>query len=245
MHTLELLVLSGFIIINALAGFFQGVVGFGQGLVATPLSLTFLDKNTVLPAMVVVGLLLNLSLSKQIKEPLDNKIFKPLLIGSVLGMPFGVLILKLLSLSTLRISVGVLSIVLTIAIVFVKFKARHLRVITPITGFVSGVLQTSTSIPGPPVVLLLAGSGATKNAMRKILVVYFFWISVIALPLYLIGGILTWKGVLFGLCATPAIVGAGYLGNKVAHHVPHKWYRVLALVTVCATGAFAIYSGIR
>lgn len=241
MHWLQTLL---FVIVNAFAGFFQGVVGFGQGLVATPLSLTFLDKTVVLPAMMVAGILLNLSLSKQIKEPLDTVIFKPLLIGSVLGMPVGVVILRLLSLNTLKISVGILSIVLTLAILFIRFKSHHMRIATPITGFISGVLQTSTSIPGPPVVLLLTGSGTSKNAMRKILVVYFFWISVIALPLYLLGGVLTWKGVLFGLIATPAIVLAGYAGNKVAHYIPHKLYRTLALVTVCATGAFAIYSGL-
>ena len=234
-----------FIVINALAGLFQGVVGLGQGLIATPISLTFLDKTTVLPAMIVAGALLNFSLSRQIKEPLDNKIFKPLFIGGVLGMPFGVVILRLLSMSTLKIGVGVLSIALTLAILYVTFKPHHVRILAPITGFISGVLQTSTGIPGPPIVLLLTGGGVTKNAMRKILVVYFFWTSVIALPLYLIGGVLTLKGVLFGLCATPAIVSAGYAGNKVAHHVPQRWYRTLALVTVCATGAYAIYSGIR
>ena len=242
MQPLELLF---FIIVNAVAGFFQGVVGFGQALVATPLSLTFLDKDTVLPAIILAGGILAFSLSKQIKEPLDTKIFRPLLISSIVGMPFGVIILKLISLGTLKVTVGVLSILFTLAVLFIKFRAHHMRTLTPITGFICGVLQTSTSMPGPPLVLLLASSGIAKNSMRKLLVMYFFWIGVIALPLYLVSDVLTWKGVIFGLSATPGIVLAGYLGNKVAHHIPHKYYRVLALVTVCATGTFAIYSGMR
>ena len=241
MQPLELLF---FILVNAIAGFFQGIVGFGQALVATPLSLTFLDKNTVLPAIILAGGILALSLSKQIKEPLDTKIFRPLLISSIVGMPFGIIILKLVSLGTLKVTVGALSVLFTLAVLFVKFHAHHIRTLTPITGFICGVLQTSTSMPGPPVVLLLASSGITKNSMRKLLVTYFFWIGLVALPLYLISGVLTWKGIVFGLSATPGIVLAGYLGNKVAHYIPHKYYRVLALVTVCATGAFAIYSGL-
>lgn len=242
MQPVELLL---FIIVNAVAGFFQGIVGFGQALVATPLSLTFLDKNTVLPAIILAGGILAFSLSRQIKEPLDKTIFRPLLIGSIFGMPVGVVILKLVSLGTLKVTVGVLSILFTLAVLFVKFRAQHLRGLTPITGFICGVLQTSTSMPGPPVVLLLASSGITKNSMRKLLVTYFFWIGVFALPLYLFSGVLTWKGIIFGLSATPGIVLAGFLGNKVAQHIPHKYYRILALVTVCATGAFAIYSGLR
>ena len=234
-----------FILINAFAGLFQGIVGFGQGLVASPLSLALLDKNSVLTALLLTGIILNLSLYRQIKAPLRMPVFKPLLIGSVIGLPVGVLILKLLPTSTLKISVGVISLLLAIAMMFVRVKVKHLSKLSPAAGFVAGALQTSVAIPGPPVVLLLSGADVPKDEMRKILVLFFVWIGVIGIPLYMIGHVFTWQGVVFSLLSTPFILGGGYLGNRIAKFIPHQWYRRLALITIGLSSAFAIYSGLK
>lgn len=235
-----------FILINIFAGFFQGVIGMGHGLIATPLTLIFLPKATVFTAIFVAGCVLNSYVARQIKEPLDTKIFWPLLGGAVLGMPLGVFILHLIPKNTLLIVVGSMSIILMPIILFGKLKFHnHLKIATPVTGFFSGVLQTSTSMAGPPVGLLLSGADISKHAMRKILVTYFFAISAIAIPFLLIGHLFTLQGLLFGLSVAPFIIVAGHYGNKVAHYIPHHWYRIIALGTISITGAIAIYTGLQ
>jgi uncharacterized membrane protein YfcA len=235
-----------FILINTFAAVFQGVVGFGQGLVATPLSLTILDKNTVLTAVILAGgVVLNLSLYRRIKEPLNKDLFWPLFIGCVVGMPFGLLILKLLPVGSLKELVGSLSILLTLTILFVKIKLTHINKIAPVAGFISGILQTSAGMAGPPAVLLLTAGAIDKNSMRKILVVYFFWISLITLPLYALSHVLTAQGILFGLILVPFMFYGAKFGNEISAHVPYSWYKILALVTVGASGAIAIISGLK
>jgi uncharacterized membrane protein YfcA len=234
-----------FILVNAFAGFFQGIVGFGQGLVASPLSLALLDKKTVLTALLFTGIILNLSLFRQIKAPLRMDIFKPLLIGSIFGLPVGVLILQLLTTASLKIFVGIASLGLVLAMLFVKIKMKHMSKLTPAAGFVAGALQTSVAIPGPPVVLLLSGADVPKDEMRKILVLFFIFIGIIGIPLYIIGHIFTWQGVVFSLLSAPFIVGGGWLGNRTAKFGPHHWYRLLALITIGLSSAYAIYSGLK
>jgi len=234
-----------FILTNLFASFFQGIVGFGHGLIASPLSLTFLDKNTVLTSVMIIGTFLNLFLMLKISEPLDKKIFFPLFTGSLIGMPFGILVLKLMPINTMRIVVGSLSIFFTFFIVFAKIKIHKISYITPIIGLICGVLQTSTGMPGPPVVILLSGSDVPKHSMRKILVSFFLYMTIITLPLFFISRIMTMQGIIYGICAIPFIFIAGFLGNKVANIIPHRLYKALTLITVCATGVFAIYSGLR
>lgn len=234
-----------FVFVNIAAGIFQGIVGFGQGLVATPLSLTFLPKEVALSGMIVAGVILNAFLRIKVSEPLHREIFKPLLISTLIGMPFGVVILRLVPLTALKTTVGALSIVLTAAIVFARSQARARPRLVPFVGFAAGLLQTSTSMPGPIVVLLLTSSGLAKDQMRKLLVTYFLITSAVSLPLYFLGRVLSWQGVAYGLLATPFIIGAGLVGNRIAGHVPHRWYRTLALTTVALTGAYAIYSGLQ
>ena len=218
----------------------------GHGLIATPLTLIFLPKATVFTAIFVAGCILNPYVARQIEEPLDTRIFWPLLGGAVLGMPIGIVILHLIPKNTLLIVVGSMSIILMPVILFGKLKFHnHLRVAAPVTGFISGILQTSTSMAGPPVGLLLSGANISKHAMRKLLVTYFFAISAIAIPFLLISHLFTLQGLLFGLSVAPFIIAAGHYGNKVAHFVPHRWYRMIALGTISVTGLLAIITGLK
>jgi uncharacterized membrane protein YfcA len=234
-----------FIIVNIFAALFASIVGLGHALIANPLSLTFLSKNTTLSAVMVVGTLLCLFLSKKIKEPLAMDIFKPLIVSCIIGMPFGLLILKTLPLNDLRVFVGSISIVSAMALQFLKFKIHKPDRVIPVIGFICGVLQTSTGITGPPIAILLAGMDTAQHSSRKIMASFFFVVSLITLPIYLVSGVLNLQGIVYGLCAVPFIFLASHYGNKIAHYVPHTWYRTLMLVTVGVTGVYAIFTGLH
>jgi uncharacterized membrane protein YfcA len=232
-----------FIIVNIFAAIFASIVGLGHALIVNPLALTFLSKDTTLTAIMVAGTLLFLFLTKKIKEPLAMDIFKPLVISCFVGMPFGLLILKTLPIDGLRIFVGGISVLSAVALQFSNFKIHNQKRVTPVIGFICGVLQTSTGITGPPVAILLASLGVAKHKSRKIMATFFFVISLMTLPLYLATGILNRQGIIYGLCAVPFILVAGHYGNKLAEYVPPTWYRTLMLGTVGVTGAYAIFAG--
>jgi len=77
-----------------LAGFNQGISGFGVILVAIPLLMLFLDIKTVVPLTALSALVIAVTLFIQLKDRFDFGKIKPLLIGAIPGIPVGVFLLK-------------------------------------------------------------------------------------------------------------------------------------------------------
>jgi uncharacterized membrane protein YfcA len=233
-----------FIVIILFASFYQGITGFGFALIAAPLALLVLDKYTVVTSLTVIGLILNAFLFKKIKHPLNLTLLLPLFLASVIGMPIGIWILKTVSINVLKVIVGCVSIIFALKVSFTKISLPQTKTLTAIAGFLSGLFQTSISMGGPPVVILLTGAGKEKNEMRKIFVTFFLWLNIISLPFFLISRTLTLQRAKIGFYALPFVLLGAYLGNIVVKKIPQKAFKLIALATVCITGLLSIYSGL-
>lgn len=233
-----------FLIVNFFASVYQGINGFGFFLIAAPLGLLFLDKFTVVISLTIISVLLNSFLIRKIHHPIHWKLLLTLLLASLVGMPFGLWLLTSASIEIIKIVAGSLAIIFTFLIVLQKSSFHTNRFTTVLAGAVSGTLQTSIGMSGPPVVLLLAGSGKEKNEMRKTLVTYFLFLNFISLPFFFSSGEFTWDHVKISIFALPFVLIGGYVGNKLAHKLSQKTYRIIALVTVVVTGLISIYSGL-
>jgi len=114
-----------------------------------------------------------------------------------------------------------------------------------LAGGLAGILHTSISMSGPPVVLLVAGQNADKDEARRTFAAFFLAMSIVSIGLFAAAGNLTIQGVEFGLWGVPAGILGGYLGNKIAKRVSHRQFIALTFILVCITGVLAIYSGLR
>lgn len=233
-----------FALVIIIAGVFQGLIGFGQGLVATPIALSFMSRNTAYTALLIVGIAVNMTLILRIRERASRSILGPLLLCSIVGMPFGLVLLKLLAPNFLRVIVGLISITLACLALFAKHSKFKSKTALFVTGFIAGAIQTCTGTPGPLIVLLLAARHTHEQPMRKTLVIYFLFLSFATIPLYAAAHIINMSGVLLGLSAVPVAVFAGYAGNRLIKFVPQKHYATIALITVAVSGILAIYLGI-
>ena len=234
-----------FILSMFFACFFQGVAGFGFALIAVPLVVTFLDKNVLISSLVIVGIFLNLILVRKIKFPVNKEIFYQLLFSSMLAMPLGLVVLKLIPINHLRILFGGLSMIFALLICFSRIQFQRSRIATVIIGFIAGFFQTSTTMSGPPIVLYLSGSGMPKDEFRKTLATIFLLMNIASLPIFLFGGALDYKGISLGMISLPFVSVGGILGNKIARLVPQKRFNLMALGTVFIIGLIGIISGLR
>jgi len=233
-----------FLVIMLFACFYQGLTGFGSVLIAAPLSLLVLDQFTFVTSFTVIGLVMNAFLFWKIEQPLNLTLLLPLCLASVIGMPFGIWVLKAAPTNLIEIIAGSLAILSTLIISFTKISLPRIKFLTAIAGLFSGVLQTSISMAGPPVVILLAAIDGEKNEMRKTLVTFFLFMNIISLPFFFFSKTLTLQRVSIGFFALPFVFLGAYLGNKIVEKIPQKTFRLLALVTVCISGLVSIYSGL-
>lgn len=234
-----------FVLIILLASFFQSITGFGQGLIAAPIAFVLFDKSTALTALIVVGAVINLYLMVAIKTRLYLGTLVLLLAGAAGGLPLGLVIVQSVSLPALQLAVGMISVLSAAILLLYKAKVRKRPLYSVIAGFFSGMLQTSTALSGPPVVLLLAEENVAKQTIRKLLPTYFFIMSLAAAFMFIPAGLLDNRGILIGFIAAPAVLIAGHLGNDEAKRIKQKTYRVLVMVAVFLTGLIAIYEGLR
>jgi uncharacterized protein len=236
--------LLGFSLVILIASILQGITGFGSALIAAPLLLLFLDKTTSIISLTFVSIALNGFLFWKIKTAINRKIFITLFMASLTGLPLGIYILKFTDIQALRILAGSLSVLFAVLLYLRIIKLGGSKIITVVSGMLAGILHTSISMSGPPVVLLVAGQNKAKEEARKTFAAFFLAMSIVSVLLFSATQNLTNKSLTFGLYGIPAAFVGGFIGNRIAKHVSHRQFMVLTFALVCITGILAVYSGL-
>jgi uncharacterized membrane protein YfcA len=232
-----------FAVVVAAGSLFQGLLGFGSALIAAPLALVVVDKATAVPALGIAGLVLNALLLISIRGELRGRVLVSLVVSSLLGMPAGVLVLKQVPTGGLQVAAGALSIGFALLIARTSPQERTVPGATPVAGVLSGALSTSTSMGGPPVVLLLAHGGVERDQSRMTLAAFFLCSSLVSMAVFGAGGLLTPSALEFGAAALPGATVGGLVGHRISARVPQRHFRRIALVAVGITGLTAVVTG--
>ena len=233
-----------FLIIVFGASFLQGVIGFGFALIVVPLGLSLLGKTTIVTSVLIIGITLNLLLILKNKERIDKKMMGFLIIASFIGMIIGVELFKIVPSNILQLFAGLLVIVYSIYSAFFKITLPKSNKLTFIAGLLSGILNSSTGLSGPPIVMLLANQQTNKMVFKKSLSVFFLFMNITTLILYLFNNYLTSQGLTVGLIAVPIVLLAGYLGNKLSGVINMKAFNTITLLIILITGVTNVYTSL-
>jgi len=106
-------------------------------------------------------------------------------------------------------------------------------------GFISGVLGSSTSLSGPPVVLFLVNQGWDKESFRASISAYFFLTNMVSLTSLTIAGAINWEMLGAALALVPGCLIGFYLGVKLLPRVNAAIFNRMSILIVMTTGAFA------
>jgi len=239
---MELHVAAAIILLAATASCIQALSGFGFSLFIVPfLSLLIGPKDTVVLAN-LLSITVNLIQFPRLRHSIERKTASILALGSYAGMPVGLAVLLLIDPTALRLLIAVSVILFTLLIM------RGLRIHGGgrpgdlATGFVSGVLNTSTSMSGPPIVLYLQGKGLTPAAFRSTTNAFFLVTAVGAVGLLLASGsVKPWVIGAFAL-AMPAAEAGRMLGNRLFDHIDEARFRRLVYAILLLSATVALLS---
>lgn len=224
-----------------LAGLLRGFTGFGFALAAIPVLTLFLPPGAIVPAVSVVALLAGIELLPKAWPAANFRAIRRLLIGALVGTPFGAYLLAVLPADPMRLIIG--GIVLLAALLLWR-GARFSRQ-PPLGGQVaigalSGLLNGATAMGGPPVILYFLAAPEGMAAGRASLLVYFFFLSLWSLAMMAWQGLLGWPSLLLALLMTPAMALGNRLGSRLFDRSSADLYRRVALAFLATTALLAI-----
>jgi uncharacterized membrane protein YfcA len=233
----------------AFAGaFVQSTTGFGFALLLSPALFAVMDPVEAIMVLILLGLVLSLLVLFERGRPehVDWRGLAPMLLASLPGLVVGAVVLTQVSKSALQVAVGVA--VIAAAAWQLRRRARRepprlARGAGVAAGFTSGVLTTSISVSGPPMVLWLEARGVHPEEFRATLAASFLALN-FAGGVVLLGAEGTGSIEAGTVAALLGLVVAGYaLGALAFRRLDRERFFAIVLALVACTGAASVAAG--
>lgn len=225
-------------LIYALAGFVQGVTGFGSALVAIPLMTMYLDLPVAVAVSVMCGIVLNAQMGWSYRRYADKERLRPLFIGSIPGVIVGVALLHSVPGNIMKSCMGVFLIAYAVYGLF--FERVRLHGVSSawgyLAGFGTGAIGAAFSAGGPPTVVYTSLTGWPKDVVKATLAYFFFAVCIVVSIAHLLSGM--WTGQVMGLFAAtaPAVWLGTRLGIRISGGIGEKMYRKLLFCMLAVMG---------
>ncbi len=196
-----------------IGAYVQTAIGFGMAVVAAPI-LFYLDPILVPGPLMMVLLAMCVTNGWRFRKQLELNLLAPALLARIPGSAIGVLLLLLVSQQSLALLIAV-TIMLGVLVRLTNIALPMTRTNMAIGGFLSGVMGTSTTIGGPPMVLVM--HGADIHRIRANLAGFFVVSTLMSVTALALGGQLSVSQLKLALPLVPAAL----LGSWIAAHTLH------------------------
>jgi uncharacterized membrane protein YfcA len=208
--------LLGYVALCVLAGFLvRGYSGFGSSLVAVSALVLVLPPARIVPAIFGLELLASLSLLPSVRRDVNWSSLTWIVAGCMVATPLGVVILAHAPLTVMRIGISV--VVMAAAAVLLRGFALSRSpgaIVTFLVGALSGVLNGSTGMGGPPAVVFYFSSREAVAVGRATIIAYLFFTESYALVLAAAAGLLDARMLVLMAYGVPFVVLGIWLGHR-------------------------------
>jgi uncharacterized membrane protein YfcA len=236
------LLIAGGLVVFA-AGLLGGVTGFGFSLVCAPLLLL---AGFPLADVVVVNLTIafttRLSTVLRLRRCVNRRRAGWLVLGCVPGLLLGFLVRDAVDDVVLKVGAGGLAVLVAAYLMFRPPPSRSddgppPRLHSGVAGVLGGFLGITTSLNGPPPVILLSRQRAEPREFLADMAVYLICCNGLALLLIHLGGGLALDrlGLLLAYWLPGALLGNA-VGLAYGSRLPAELFRALTLCLVMITG---------
>ncbi|MCF0254476.1 MAG: sulfite exporter TauE/SafE family protein [Duodenibacillus sp.] len=171
-----------------IAAFLQSITGFGLVIIAAPLLMHFYEPKAVVLMMALLAFSSNAWQSLFVWKDADRPTVLWLLAGTAAAQPAGYLFFDAVSQDGLKLFAGVmlLASLLAMQLLRLRFAVRPRNSL--ICGAASGLMQVTTGMGGPPLILYSAYTDFTPRRLRGTCILFFLASNVCSIATYLAGG---------------------------------------------------------
>jgi uncharacterized membrane protein YfcA len=222
------LVLTLFVVAAFAGGFVSGFSGFAMGLVVSGVWLHIITPTQTAALIAGYGLLTQGYGILKLRQALNWQAIWPLVLGTTIGIPFGVMLLNHINPVYLRFGVGVLHVLYTIyGLAKPAFKPVKIGIATDIgIGIVNGLVGGLTGLGGVVSTISCQWRGWTRDVQRAVfqpvLFAAFVVISISMVKLYGLG--------------FPFMLAGLWSGFKLYGRIDDETFRKVVLVLLLIAG---------
>lgn len=228
-----------FICIILVASILQTSTGFGFSIMATPFLLMLFLPQEAIQINIILSLIISLSLIWKIRSDIDFVILKRFTLGSIVGVPFGILIFISININVFKITVSILLLILTLLLMG-NFKVKQTPYRDFVIGGLSGLLTTSIGMPGPPLLLYFTGTDTEKGKLRATTLAFYLFIYFISLITQIIfSGTdqIIWVSSLY---AMPLVFIGLVIGQIIFKRINQQIFRIFTYILLSCTGIYLL-----
>lgn len=241
MTGLDLAVVLGAVLVASTA---QYTAGFGFSLLGVPLMALAIETHDAVVIATWLGLVTSGYQAMESRPHVDWPTARRLVAGTLLGIPFGLIVFTQVPESTLRLILGATVLVATVVL------ARNFTLSHPgnspewAAGVVSGALASSLSTNGPPLVFVLQARRMPMVAFRATLSLVFTIANVAALVGFAATGELDASPSAWSAAALPCLVLGVLIGSRLRRRVTEASARLLVVGLLALAGVSAVVSAL-
>lgn len=228
-----------FILIILAASILQTSTGFGFSIMATPFLLLLYQPQEAIQINIILSLVISVSLIVKIRRDIDFTLLKRFTIGSIAGVPLGLLILLSVDINTFTLGISILLLTLTALLIF-NFKVKATGVRDYIVGGISGLLTTSIGMPGPPLLLYFTGTDTEKGKIRATTLAFYLFIYFVSLLTQIIFAGTNHRIWTSSLYAIPIVFLGLLLGQLLFKRLNQRIFRVITYILLSGTGLYLL-----
>lgn len=208
-----------------LAGFIQGMTGFGSALVAIPLLSLFMDIKSAVPLCILNSLVITTYLSLKMRKNLDRRKIIPLCVAAVPGIVIGSTLLKQVDSILIRRTLGVFLVGYSLYSLVITPKPRKLhKMWSYVAGFLSGAIGAAFSAGGPPAIVYTALNDWQKDTIKATVSGFFLFNSYLIAVVHAVNGLTTIEIFTYFMISAPVVLLGTVLGSICYGKIPHGLY---------------------
>ena len=202
-------------------------------------SLMIFNPMEAIQINLVLSLIISIALITKIRKDVDIDMLKKLIIGSLPGLPIGIILFISADINKLKTGIGIVLLLLTLLLVL-NLRIKRTKTRDFIIGGLSGTLTTGIGMPGPPLLLYFAGTATQKETLRATTLAFYLFIYSVSLliQVFFVG---TNKGIWTSIgIALPLVFAGLYLGQLLFRHISQKTFRIFTYSILLFTGVYLL-----
>lgn len=229
----------------ALAGFIQGLTGFGFALTAMSLWAWTLEPRLAAALAVFGGMTGQIIAAIRVRRGWDFKRLLPFIVGGLAGLPLGVLLLPRLDVPLFK---GLLGLFIVVACPLMFFAARLPRITRggrigdAASGAVGGLMSGIGGFAGVAPTLWCTLRGFGKDEQRSIIQNFNLAMLSVTFASYLATGLVSAQSAALFAVVVPAMIIPSLLGARVYLGMSETAFRRVVLGLLTLSGAAMLVS---